>query len=88
MTDIASRTKIPPIIIRTNSCFVITAIEAKIAPKEREPVSPIKIIAGGALNHRKPRQLPNSAQHKMLNSPESGMKFIPKYSEKTKLPER
>ncbi len=88
MTDIASRTKIPPIIIRTNSCFVITAIEAKIAPNEREPVSPIKIIAGGALNHRKPRQLPNSAQHKILNSPENGMKFMPKYSEKTKLPAR
>ena len=59
--------------IKTSSCLVITAIEPKIAPKDNEPVSPIKIIAGGALNHKKPRQLPKSAQHRTLNSHEYGI---------------
>ena len=34
-------------------------------PKDNEPVSPIKILAGGALNQRKPRHDPIIAPQKI-----------------------
>ena len=38
-------------------------------PKDNEPVSPIKILAGGALNHRKPKHEPMIAPQKTEISP-------------------
>ena len=38
----------------TISCFTATAIVPSRPPRASEPVSPMKICAGGALNHRKP----------------------------------
>ena len=38
--------------------FVITLIDPIAAPADNEPVSPINIFAGGALNHKKPNPAP------------------------------
>ena len=43
---------------RINSIFVITLIAPIAAPADSEPVSPINILAGGALNHKKPSPAP------------------------------
>src|SRR5215468_3463326 len=58
MTDTASSTKRPPMIASTNSCLVMTLIVPSAAPIDNDPVSPMKTIAGGALNQRKPRLAP------------------------------
>ena len=49
ITETVSKTNNPPMIAKTISCLTIIAIAANEPPKEREPVSPIKIFAGGAL---------------------------------------
>ena len=49
----------------TISCFVIIPTAPKDPPKDNEPVSPIKILAGGALNHKKPKQEPMIAPQKL-----------------------
>ncbi len=54
----ASTTKIPPRMMSSSSVFVITASPAIAPPSPSEPVSPMKIVAGKALNHRKPTQAP------------------------------
>ena len=54
----------------TISCLVITLIIPIDAPAEREPVSPINTLAGGALNHRKPNPAPTKAVQKINNSPD------------------
>ena len=69
ITDSVSSTKRPPIIARTISCLTIIATAANEPPKESEPVSPINILAGGALYQRKPKQDPKIAPQKILNSP-------------------
>ena len=38
-------------------------------PKAKDPVSPIKIFAGGALNQRKPKQEPIIAPKNTATSP-------------------
>ena len=48
----------PPATSRINSFFVITLIAPIAAPADNEPVSPINIFAGGALNHKKPNPAP------------------------------
>ena len=53
---------------------------------EREPVSPIKIFAGGALYQRKPRQEPTIEPQKIESSPTSGIYCIWRYSEKIVFP--
>ena len=73
ITDTVSRTNNPPIMARTISCFTIIAIAASEPPRESEPVSPIKIFAGGALYQRKPKQAPTTEPQKIDNSPTSGM---------------
>ena len=40
------------------SCFVKIAIEAIVAPREREPVSPIIILAGFVLKNKYPKREP------------------------------
>ena len=69
MTDTASKTKRPPVIAKTISCFVMMPTAPKEPPKDNEPVSPIKILAGGALNHKNPKQDPIIAPQKTEISP-------------------
>ena len=57
-TDSASITKIPPSRISSTSVLVITARPAIAPPSPSEPVSPMKMLAGKLLNHRKPMQAP------------------------------
>ena len=54
----ASKTNKPPVIANTISCFVIIPTAPREPPSAKDPVSPINIFAGGALNQRKPRQAP------------------------------
>ena len=58
----------------------------KSPPNEALPTSPIKISAGFALNHKKPRHEPTIAPQKIDVSPTFSMYGICKYSEKTLLP--
>ena len=62
--QIASNTNSPPVIANTISCFVVTQLHLKEPPKTNEPVSPINILAGGALNHKKPIDAPMIAPQK------------------------
>ena len=59
------KTNNPPVIAKTISCLVIIPTAPNDPPRERDPVSPIKILAGGALNHKKPRQAPIIAPQKL-----------------------
>ena len=68
ITDKASKTNKPPVIAKTISCLVIIPTAPKEPPKERDPVSPINILAGGALNHKNPKQAPIIAPQKKENS--------------------
>src|SRR6202161_4372360 len=61
ITDTASSTNNPPITARTISCLVATATAPIMPPSASEPVSPMKIEAGGALNQRKPKPAPSTA---------------------------
>ena len=47
----------------------VLAIAPSMPPSASEPVSPMKIAAGGALNHRKPRPAPISAPQSTASSP-------------------
>ena len=49
--------------------FTIIDKDPNAPPKAKEPVSPINTLAGGALNHKKPRADPIIAPQKTLNSP-------------------
>jgi hypothetical protein len=57
-TESASITKMPPMMISRTSVWVITARAPIAPPRPSEPVSPMKIEAGKALNQRKPMQPP------------------------------
>ena len=76
ITDSASSTKRPPMMASTNSCLVATAMAPSTPPSASEPVSPMKIAAGGALNHRKPRPAPTTAPQSTASSPVPGTKWI------------
>ena len=82
ITEIVSNTNKPPIIAKTISCLTIIAIAAREPPKDSEPVSPMKILAGGALYQRKPKQEPTTDPQKIDSSPTSGIYCICEYSEK------
>ena len=69
MTEAVSKTNRPPMIPKTISCFEIKLTAPKDPPKESDPVSPIKIFAGGALNHKNPKQDPTMAPQKIADSP-------------------
>ena len=69
ITDTASSTNSPPTTASTISCLVATAIAPIMPPSASEPVSPMKIEAGGALNHRKPSPAPITAPHSTASSP-------------------
>ena len=86
ITETVSRTNKPPIIARTISCFAIIAMEAREPPKDKDPVSPIKIFAGGALNHKKPKHDPTIEPQKIDSSPTFGIYCNWRYSEKIVFP--
>ena len=69
ITDAPSSTNKPPTMTSTNSCFTDTATAPIRPPSASEPVSPMKICAGGALNHRKPRPAPISDAQMIVSSP-------------------
>ena len=65
ITETVSKTNNPPIIAKTISCLTIIAMAANEPPNDNDPVSPIKILAGGALYHRKPKQAPTIEPQKI-----------------------
>ena len=73
ITDTVSKTNKPPMIANTISCLTIIAIAANEPPKESDPVSPMKIFAGGALYQRKPKQAPTIDPQNIESSPTSGI---------------
>ena len=72
MTETVSSTNRPPTIASTSSCLVTTATAPSAPPIDSEPVSPMKTMAGGALNHRKPSPAPTSAASSTASSPAPG----------------
>ncbi len=70
ITDTASSTNNPPTMPSTISCLAATATVPSSPPSASDPVSPMKIEAGGALNHRKPSPVPSTAPHSTASSPE------------------
>ena len=72
----ASITKTPPMSNKRISFFSKTAIVPNAAPMAREPVSPMKIFAGLALNHKKPIDAPTKERQKINNSPVPGRYMI------------
>ena len=86
ITETVSSTNIPPIIAKTISCLTIIATAARDPPKDRDPVSPIKILAGGALYQRNPKQEPTIDPQKIEISPTSGIYCNFRYSENIVLP--
>ena len=69
MTEAASKTNKPPVIAKTISCLVIIPIAPNDPPSAKDPVSPINILAGGALNHKKPKHAPIIDPQKTDTSP-------------------
>src|SRR4051794_41784541 len=76
ITDTASSTNSPPTTASTISCLVATAIAPIIPPSASDPVSPMKIEAGGALNHRNPKPAPITAPHSTPRSPGAGAEGV------------
>ena len=73
ITEAVSKTNKPPTIPNTISCFEIMLIAPNDPPSDRDPVSPIKIFAGGALYHKKPKQDPTIDPQKIEASPTSAI---------------
>ena len=72
ITETVSSTNSPPTMNSTSSCLVMTLTAPRAPPKDNDPVSPMKIFAGGALNQRKPRPPPTRAPQKIASSPAPG----------------
>src|SRR4029450_8800119 len=86
ITDTGCRENSPPTTASTISCLVATAIAPIMPPSASDPVSPMKIEAGGALNHRNPNPAPITAPHSTASSPVPGTKWSCRESENTTLP--
>ena len=69
ITETVSNTNKPPMIPKTTSCLAIILTAPNDPPNDSEPVSHIKILAGGALNHKKPRHAPTIDPQKIEASP-------------------
>ena len=63
ITEAVSITKMIPIRGRTRIWNVTRAVTARVAPRARDPESPMMICAGWTLNHRKPRMAPIISAH-------------------------
>ena len=61
ITESVSTTNSPPRMISSSSVRVTIAMPASAPPSASEPVSPMKILAGLAFHHRKPKQAPIAA---------------------------
>ena len=61
ITDSVMRTNRPPSRNSSSSVRVVMASPASAPPRASDPVSPMKILAGGAFHHRKPKQAPITA---------------------------
>ena len=61
-------TKTPPIRINNISLLSNIAKHANAEPNDREPTSPIKILAGLALYQRKPMHAPTIDKQKINSS--------------------
>ena len=72
ITDKVSITKTPPTINNKTSFLRRIANVPNAAPVDKDPTSPIKISAGFALNHKKPRQPPKNAVAKIVSSLANG----------------
>ena len=72
-----SITKTIPIRINSNSCLVKMEYAPKVAPRHREPVSPIKTLALLVLNVKKPNSDPimTNANKAMSSYPKSQSVF-------------
>ena len=68
MTDAASSTKMPPMMRRSTSWRITIAMKARRPPSASDPVSPMNIVAGLQLNHRKPRHAPTIAPETIASS--------------------
>jgi hypothetical protein len=66
ITDRVSNMNIPLITMNAGIVLVINATIARVAPRDKDPTSPINICAGWILNHRNAR----SAQAMMKQSVE------------------
>ena len=73
ITDSASATKTPPMMPRTISWRVMTAIVPSAPPSASAPTSPMKTCAGWVLNQRKASPAPAIAAQKISSSPAPGM---------------
>src|ERR1043165_9510833 len=69
ITDTASSTNRPPTIASTISCLIATATVPSRPPIDSEPVSPMKIEAGGALSPGKPAPPPARRRHRPAREP-------------------
>lgn len=67
ITERVSITKINPIKGSTSTVSVRNAITPMVAPRARDPVSPMKNSAGGTLNHRKAAVAPKITPHRVAN---------------------
>ncbi len=63
MTETVSATNTAPTSTSSSCVPVAVATAASRPPRASEPVSPMKMRAGGALCHRKPAQPPSVAAH-------------------------
>ena len=61
ITDAVIATNRPPMTTSRSSVRVMRAKPAIAPPKDSEPVSPMKILAGDAFHHRKPKHAPMAA---------------------------
>ena len=65
ITDNVSITKIPPITANDSSWFVRIAMVARVAPRVKLPVSPIKTLAGFVLYTKNPIIEPTRTKQKI-----------------------
>ena len=73
----------PPSSTSSSSVFVITASPATAPPRPSEPVSPMKIVAGKALNHKNPMQPPTRHPASIARSYSPVMNVIAMYASST-----
>ena len=59
---------------------MMIAMIPSVPPSDNDPTSPIKIDAGGQLNHKNPKLAPRMAAHTTVSSPAPGTKGINRYS--------
>src|SRR3989338_5038723 len=76
--DPAIKTNIPPIIPNAIILPVRSPTTASVAPKAKDPPSPIKILAGQTLKYKKANNVPIQMPIKEAKVKSSAMEAIPK----------